>query len=245
MHYVCSDIHGQKALWDRLLRELDLKPEDTLYVLGDVIDRGPESMPILQEIMRSSNIEMFVGNHELMMLDHLDRTGDPTNWFLGNNGGRKTLAEYRKLPENERKEILDFLHESYVQKFVEVDGVKYALSHSLTIPGYDGIDLKYKDANNDDVFIAVWFSPYRIIEYMPEAVYKDEYVHIIGHVPVQLVPEGPDKPPLYGREIGEHLIDIDGGCARIAFGKPGGLYCMSLEKEENGKRKEFWITPED
>lgn len=41
MIYVMSDIHGQKRRFDSVMRQIGLRAEDTLYVLGDVIDRNP------------------------------------------------------------------------------------------------------------------------------------------------------------------------------------------------------------
>lgn len=43
MIYVMSDIHGQKRRFDSVMKQINLQPEDTLYVLGDVIDRNPDA----------------------------------------------------------------------------------------------------------------------------------------------------------------------------------------------------------
>lgn len=43
MIYVLSDIHGQSRRFHSILSQIDLKAEDTLYILGDVIDRNPDS----------------------------------------------------------------------------------------------------------------------------------------------------------------------------------------------------------
>lgn len=42
--YVMSDIHGMAELLERMLRKIAFSPEDTLYILGDMIDRGPEEL---------------------------------------------------------------------------------------------------------------------------------------------------------------------------------------------------------
>ena len=39
-----SDIHGCFDKYQKMLRRIDFAPEDTLYVLGDVIDRGPDGI---------------------------------------------------------------------------------------------------------------------------------------------------------------------------------------------------------
>ena len=46
MIYVMSDIHGQKRRFDSVMRQIGLRAEDTLYVLGDVIDRNPDGIGI-------------------------------------------------------------------------------------------------------------------------------------------------------------------------------------------------------
>ena len=47
MIYVMSDIHGQKRRFDSVMKQINLQPEDTLYVLGDVIDRNPDGIKLL------------------------------------------------------------------------------------------------------------------------------------------------------------------------------------------------------
>ena len=64
--YVCSDLHGQYDIYKTILGQL--KKDDKLYILGDVIDRGPGGIKILQDIMQHKDqIEFFAGNHELMI----------------------------------------------------------------------------------------------------------------------------------------------------------------------------------
>ena len=45
--YVVSDIHGEYELFIRLLEEIRLKETDTLYVLGDILDRGSHPIQII------------------------------------------------------------------------------------------------------------------------------------------------------------------------------------------------------
>lgn len=44
MQYTVSDIHGCYDKYIELLRCLDLKQSDTLYILGDMIDCGPDGL---------------------------------------------------------------------------------------------------------------------------------------------------------------------------------------------------------
>ena len=44
MIYVMSDIHGCLNRYRNVLRQIRLRKDDHLYILGDVIDRGPEGL---------------------------------------------------------------------------------------------------------------------------------------------------------------------------------------------------------
>ena len=68
MIYVLSDIHGHETRFASIMKQINLQPEDTLYVLGDVIDRHPGGIRILRKIMAMPNAKMLLGNHEYMML---------------------------------------------------------------------------------------------------------------------------------------------------------------------------------
>ena len=50
-HYVLSDIHGEADRFHAMLEEIRLSKDGTLYILDDVIDRGPAGISLLREIM--------------------------------------------------------------------------------------------------------------------------------------------------------------------------------------------------
>ena len=49
--YVCSDIHGQYSLFLKALDRIGFSESDHMYIIGDVIDRGPDSMALLRDVM--------------------------------------------------------------------------------------------------------------------------------------------------------------------------------------------------
>ena len=53
--FVVSDIHGEYELVIRLLEAIHLKETDTLYVLGDILDRGPHLIQIVLKLMKIPN----------------------------------------------------------------------------------------------------------------------------------------------------------------------------------------------
>jgi serine/threonine protein phosphatase 1 len=59
MIYVMSDIHGQKRRFDSVMKQINLQPEDTLYVLGDVIDRNPDGIKIFVRSWRCQMPKCF------------------------------------------------------------------------------------------------------------------------------------------------------------------------------------------
>ena len=110
--YVISDIHGQYDMFMELLDKIKLKEKDTLYILGDVVDRGPHPIKTLMKLMEMPNVICMVGNHELMALECLEflskeitdmSIGELDEKILDNlvtwqyNGSKSTIDEFRKL----------------------------------------------------------------------------------------------------------------------------------------------------
>ena len=71
MIYAVSDLHGRYDRYRQLLDKLDLGEHDTLYVLGDALDRGPEGFRILSDMASRPQVVGLLGNHEAMALDAL------------------------------------------------------------------------------------------------------------------------------------------------------------------------------
>lgn len=78
MRYAISDIHGCCKTFHALIKKLQLKRSDDLYLLGDYIDRGPDSKGVLDTIMNlDCNVVALMGNHEEMWLRVSAKLGDP------------------------------------------------------------------------------------------------------------------------------------------------------------------------
>ena len=61
-HYVIGDLHGMYGTYMDAINSI--RDEDTLYILGDVIDIGPYGIKILQDIMTRPNVKLVLGDHE-------------------------------------------------------------------------------------------------------------------------------------------------------------------------------------
>jgi serine/threonine protein phosphatase 1 len=100
MRFAIADIHGCCKTFKALIDKLDIGASDTLYLLGDSIDRGPDSKGVLDVIMRPPcEVVPLLGNHEDMWLrvysgDGNYKTDDPyfNTWMA--NGGGATLKSF-------------------------------------------------------------------------------------------------------------------------------------------------------
>ena len=69
-----GDIHGCHLEFAELLDRLDLGREDRLVLLGDLVNRGPDSRRVL-DMARERHAISLLGNHELRLMKYR-RTGD-------------------------------------------------------------------------------------------------------------------------------------------------------------------------
>lgn len=74
MLYVLSGIHGNKDHFDNILEKINLRMEDSLYILSDVIDRYPHDIQLLQQIMGSliSDVLLPLINDDVFWLHKVD-----------------------------------------------------------------------------------------------------------------------------------------------------------------------------
>lgn len=98
---VVGDVHGQRETFECLLEKVRYSPADgdRLLMLGDLIDRGPDS-PGMLEWLRRDDVLGIRGNHEQLMLDALagDRMFEEL-WMDRNGGAWSEEADSRQLDE--------------------------------------------------------------------------------------------------------------------------------------------------
>ena len=146
MTYVLSDIHGNLRRFESIMAQINLQPDDTLYILGDAIDRYPDGIKILRRIMKMPNARMLIGNHEYMMLKAIGHCKDAaeekenTNWrqrrHWYRNGGMVTHEQLKHYRKDTRADIFDFIWKLPTNIDVEVNGIKYKLVHASPEENY-------------------------------------------------------------------------------------------------------------
>ncbi len=90
-----GDIHGEINKLNKLLKKLDIKPDDTVVFLGDYVDRGKHSkevVEILIELSKFCHCEFLMGNHEYYMLRTIKGLWDRKYYYF--DGGEATVKSY-------------------------------------------------------------------------------------------------------------------------------------------------------
>ena len=149
--YVISDLHGQLGAFENLLEKTSYQPgEDRLFLLGDYVDWGPQSIDLLERIidMKQSGqqVRCVLGNHDLLMRQVIGNLGIDcelqVDEFMQNlwlrwwedNDGLATLEQYLTLCSEKKQRIYQFLSdlELYIPN-VEVAGRRFYLCHSVPL----------------------------------------------------------------------------------------------------------------
>ncbi len=223
MIYVLSDIHGNSKRFDSIMEQINLQSEDTLYILGDVIDRYPDGIRILRRIMAMPNVKMLLGNHEYMMLNSLDNDAEYFRrrsmhlWYK--NGGDVTHNYIKHIRKTVRREIFDYLRSLPVNIDVTVNDIKYKLVHGAPVDnigicgGFYHSQLEY----------SVW-ERWHDGDHVP-----DGYTLILGHTPTINFEHRIPMEVWFG----DRAIAIDCGAgypnfAKVPYGM-GRLACVRLD----------------
>ena len=128
-----SDIHGQRKLFDAVMAKIG--EDDTVFFLGDAIDRGPDGWSIFKQIMDDPRITFICGNHEDMMINALwtfpkmrwNQDMEAWNW----NGNSPTLEGIRN---DDPKVVREYLNRAMnlpiFQIYNSPNGNTFWLSHA-------------------------------------------------------------------------------------------------------------------
>ena len=220
MMYCMSDIHGVGYAFDNIMRQIDLQPDDKLYIIGDVIDRGPDGIALLQRIMEMPNCTFLLGNHEQMMLyayTHPDEEKRKLNLRAWKeNSSYSTRAAFERLSAEEQEKLLDFLRNAPIELNFAVGERKYCLVHACPLECFDAEEAFYKGMN--DVEYSVWHRVY------PEEELLSDRTVVFGHTPTMHFQDNEPQAVWFG----DNRICIDCGAGlHSRFG--GRLGCLRLD----------------
>ena len=209
--FAISDIHGCLKSFQALLQKIDLQKSDHLYLLGDFINRGPDSKGVIDLIWFLQEggyiIHCLRGNHEQMLIGAIDH---PSSYDYG-------FPEFLKSFDIIVDSQLPQLYIDWVRAlpyFFQVD--QYILVHA---------GLSFETANPlTDFSEMLW------IRYWYDAIDKSwlgDRIIIHGHTPVpkdQIIAQAKNWEQL-------PVLDIDAGCAHTREGM-GFLCAFDLDSHQ-------------
>ena len=231
--YVMSDLHGNYNSYIAMLDKINFQNSDMLFILGDILDRGPNPIKIILDLMKRPNVEIIAGNHCVMACEcfkfllqeiteeNLSEIDDVMiekllNWQQ--NGSASTTKEFHSCDKETQKEIIEFISDFELYDEIEVCGKTFVLVHA----GLANFDPE-KELCEYELDELVWHRPDYDRKY-----FEHKYV-ITGHTPTMAI-EGNPRPG-YIYHVNNNIA-IDCGCSF-----PGGrLGCLRLED-----MKEFYV----
>ena len=126
--YLIGDVQGCHNALQRLLDEISFSPSrDTLYLLGDLVNRGPDSAGTLRRLMAlGDSARCLLGNHDLHLL--------ATALGVRKPHGGDTIQDVLDAPE--REAMLHWLRHQRLAMFEQHHGRDYLMVHAGVLPGW-------------------------------------------------------------------------------------------------------------
>ena len=221
--WVIPDVHGCLMTLRALVEDLiELRKDDELIFLGDVIDRGPSSKGVIDYIMQlrdnGINVSVIRGNHEEYMAkvyreDQAKRglrrmlglkTSSYREWMM--HGGSETMISYRA-------DSVSDIPEKYIEWIESLD---YYMNRKNFLIVHAGFNFELDDIFSDTQSM-MWIREYKID---PAKLGNRKIIH--GHVPVTL-----DFINQCIVSDSFHFIDLDNGV--YLNDKPGYGNLLALE----------------
>lgn len=244
--YCISDIHGQYELFEQMLKKINFNNNDILYILGDIIDKGPDVYEIYHYIITHDNVIPLKGNHEYMAEQAIKYNYNRSMWIYYNFGidtlksfknhliqfqyefedekGKEILKECGQIPFNAycvEQKILSYCENLpyYIQ--IELNGYKFLLVHA----GFLGNRSLSEQTEENMVWIreAFFNNPFKVLSEDKSEVLDNDYV-IFGHTPILTFTNYQSADVWFDKKYKDKIC-LDGGC----FAEQGQLNCLRLD----------------
>lgn len=206
--FAVSDIHGCFFTFREILNKINFSKDDTLYLLGDYINKGKRSKEVIDFIIDLQNegykIKILRGNHEQILLDSIKRK----------NRIEATPETLNSFGINRLKD----LDKKYIDWFF---GLKFFYKTSDFIFVHAGIDFnksKPLKSRMKMLWIRDW---YHSINY--NWLKSKTIIH--GHTPIS---ENQIRERLENIKSTQ-VLAIDNGCVLKGLSGYGNLCCLELD----------------
>lgn len=229
--YIISDIHSHLEVFDRLLMKLKMEEQDYLFILGDFINKGKDSLAMVHRIMELSTRErtyVLKGNHELFMThillyeENIDKYFD----YLAKDRYRTLIHDMcisqgiNIYTEKNRKKIVDILRNVYKDEIEYMNTLPVVAFFDKFIFVHGGYEKKVDIEKEENKLL-------KFDDYNERAMVQEKTV-IVGHWPVSnLRAHIHTNIPYFNKE--KNIISIDGG---IGVKGSGELNAFIIEKQK-------------
>ena len=193
MTYVVANLYGRLDKYEKLIKKINLKESDVLYILGNIVDFGEDSIKLVNELSAQYNVYTVLGEHDYrayLLLSEFERIiregGAPSTSFSkdmiewAQNGGQVTLEAFKDADADEKEGFLDYLSDLPVFEEVELKNGK---EYVLTCRGIDNFD------PNKDLY------DYELEDFMngylemDKTYYNDKFM-LVGYLDYEHTPAG-------------------------------------------------------
>ena len=181
--YAMGDLHGHYEIYEKV--KAMLKPEDSVYFIGDAGDRGPDSWKCIKAIYNDPQFQFIKGNHEDMLVkaceDYLeDGMWDYMSYSLcARNGGRDTMEEWEL--DADREAWVKRLRDLPTWDTYNANGREIILCHAGFTPWMETGETSCAIPEDEKL---IWDREhYYSRTYLP--AHMDDVLIVHGHTPIQ------------------------------------------------------------
>lgn len=226
MNYIFGDLHNNIEELEKLVLIINLKKEDKIFFIGDLIDKNRETKKTIEYLLdlKEQNKCIFIrGNHEFVWERYLINKEKKREDFILKYGGIESLKDFsqgERLFKERKINNLKDIFKDYL-KLIEKMFPFQIVSNFLIM--HSG--LKESQLNKKPLKLKEFNYFLRPQEINKEKKYLGEYRIIAGHT---FLSESPFFSKAY--------INIDGGAG---YGKKLSAYCIEEKKVIRSDGKKF------
>lgn len=206
--FVTSDIHGHMKHFEELLQYWN--QEDYLVIIGDLIDRGPESVHVIRKVMQlveqfGDKVTFLKGNHEDMLLNFLENPVEKeAHYYL--NGGIETMNHFFQLLNIEHpaspQEAAELVKSNFEAELYFLQNAALYKQIGSVLFTHAGFNSEFDSIEHTTEREFIWVRKHFL---QPN---KLGLINVFGHTPVKYIY---DSNNIWYSEDKQYIA-IDGGC---------------------------------
>lgn len=157
MIYISSPFYGHYESFISLMKAIDFKEDDVLFILGNAIGHDSDSMKLLTELTYRTNVYLLMGKQEYYAKNLLPKLSDASDFqesFMALNdedrnlfgrwikeGGYNFARDFFNLDEEEKEAILDYLNDLDEVTELEQNGRHFVISYASPVSFNPDMDI--------------------------------------------------------------------------------------------------------